>query len=59
MHIRILQRGLRLADLGQRIIEAVDLITPHMLINMWQEIEYNLDICRDTTVAQFEMYGRA
>jgi len=27
-----------LADLRQRIIEAVELITPHMLINTWQEL---------------------
>ena len=27
-----------LADLTQRIIEAVELITPHMLINTWQEL---------------------
>jgi hypothetical protein len=36
------------ADLRQRIVEAVELITPHMLINTWQEIEYRLDICRAT-----------
>jgi len=29
-------------------IEAVGLITPHMLINTWQELEYRLDICRPT-----------
>jgi len=40
-----------LADLKQRIIEAVELITPHMLINTWQELEYRLDICRATTGA--------
>jgi len=34
-----------LADLRQRIIEAVELITLHMLINTWQELEYCLDIC--------------
>jgi hypothetical protein len=33
------------ADLRQHIIEAVELITPHMLINTWQELEYHLDIC--------------
>jgi len=27
-----------LADLRQRIIEAVELITAHMLINTWQEL---------------------
>ena len=48
-----------LADFRQRIIEAVELITPHMLINTWQELEYRLDICRATTGAHIEVYGRA
>jgi hypothetical protein len=46
-------------DLRQRIIKAVELITPHMLINTWQEFEYCLYICRATTGAQMEVYGRA
>jgi hypothetical protein len=29
-------------DLRQRIIEAVEIITPHMLINTWKELEYCL-----------------
>jgi hypothetical protein len=48
-----------LADLRQRIIETADLITPHMLINTWQEREYRLYICRATTGAHIEVYGRA
>jgi len=48
-----------LAYLRQRIIEAVELITPHMLINTWQELEYRFDICRATTGAHIEVYGRA
>ena len=48
-----------LADLKQPITEAVQLITPHMLINTWQELEYRLDICRATTGAHVEVYGRA
>ena len=48
-----------LADLRQRIIEAVELITPHMLINTWQELVYRLDICRATTGAHIEVYGCA
>ena len=48
-----------LADLIQRTIEAVELVTPHMLINTWQELEYHLDICRATTGAHIELYGRA
>jgi hypothetical protein len=46
-------------DLRQRTIEAVELITPHMLIKTWQELEYRLDICRATTGAHTEVYGRA
>jgi hypothetical protein len=46
-------------DLRQRIIEAVELVTPHRLINTWQELEYRLDICRATTGAHTEVYGRA
>jgi hypothetical protein len=43
-------------DLIQRIIKAVELITPHMVINTWQELEYRLDICRATTGAHTELY---
>jgi hypothetical protein len=46
-------------DLKHRIIEAVELITHHKLINTWQELEYRLDICRATTGAHIEVYGRA
>jgi hypothetical protein len=46
-------------DLRQHIIEAIELITPHMLINTWQALEYRLDICRSTTGAHIEVYGRA
>ena len=48
-----------LADLRQRIVEAVELITTHVLLNTWQEPEYRLDICRVTTAAHIEVYGRA
>ena len=48
-----------LADLRQRIVEAVELITAHVLLNTWQELEYRLDICRATTAAHIEVYGRA
>jgi hypothetical protein len=34
------RKVLNLDDLRQRIIEAVELITPHMLIKTWQEFEY-------------------
>jgi len=48
-----------LADLRQCIIEAAELITPHILVNTWQELEYRLDICRATKGAHIEVYGRA
>jgi hypothetical protein len=32
-------------QISKRIIEAVELITPHMLINTWHELEYRVDIC--------------
>jgi hypothetical protein len=47
------------ADLRQRIIEAVELVTPPMLINTWQELEYRLDTCRATTGAHVEVYVHA
>jgi len=37
----------------------LEIITPHMLINTWQELEYRLDICRATTGAHIEVYGRS
>jgi hypothetical protein len=46
-------------DLRQRIIEAVELTTPHMLINTSQVLEYRLDICWATTGAHTEVYGHA
>jgi hypothetical protein len=45
------------ADLRQLTIEAVELITHHMLIKTWQETEYRLDIfCRAITGAHIEVY---
>ena len=43
----------------QRIVEAVEFITARVLLNTWQELEYRLDICRATTGAHTEVYGRA
>ena len=37
----------------------LQLITPHMLINTLQRLEYRLDICRATTGAHSEVYRRA
>ena len=50
---------LDLADMRHRIIEAVELVTVHVLINTWQELEYRLDICGAITGAHIEVYGRA
>jgi hypothetical protein len=47
------------ADLRQRIIEAVELIITSHAGKHWQELEYRLDICRATTGAHIEVYGRA
>jgi hypothetical protein len=43
-------------DLRQRVIEAVEIITLHMLINTWQELECRLDICRATTGVHIEVH---
>jgi hypothetical protein len=53
MHVRTLQCS------STDIIEAVELIKPHMLINTFQEHEYRLDICRETTGAHIAVYGSA
>jgi len=45
--------------MSKGVIEAVELITPHVLINTLQELEYRLDICRATTGAHIAVYGRA
>jgi len=39
--------------------DGLELITAHMLINTWQQLEYRLDICPATTGAHTEVYGRA
>jgi hypothetical protein len=51
--------SMRAPAFRQRIIEAVELITPHMLINTWQELEYRLDVCQATTGYYSKVYGRA
>jgi len=40
--------------------DELELITPHMLINTWQQLEYRLEcnICGATTGAHIEVYGR-
>ena len=46
-------------DLRHNSDDDLELITPHMLINTWQELEYRLDICLATTGAHIEVYRRA
>ena len=45
--------GVKSGELGGQAVG------PPLLINTWQELEYHLDICRATTGAQIEVYGRA
>jgi len=47
--------GVKPGDLGGQAVGP----SAHMLINTWQELEYHLDICRATTGAHIEVYGRA
>jgi hypothetical protein len=49
-------------DLRPRIIEAVELITPHMLIYTWQELKISVELqqgptlkCRDVHKNLFEL----
>ena len=44
------RKGRDLTDLRQRIIEAVELITPHMLINTWQELELSVELQQVSTL---------
>jgi hypothetical protein len=46
--------GVKSADLGGQAVGP-----RHMLINTWQKLENRLDICRVTTGAHVEVYGRA
>jgi len=46
---------MRMRDLRQNSDDDLELITPHMLINTWQELEYRLNICGATTGAHIEV----
>jgi len=52
---------MHMCNLRHNSNDDLELITPHMLINTWQELEYCLEcsICRATTGAHIEVYGRA
>jgi hypothetical protein len=41
-------------DLKKRITAAVETITPVLLIRVWQELDYRLNVCRVTTGAYIE-----
>jgi len=41
-------------DLKNRITAAVETITPDLLIRVWQELDYRLDVCRVTKGANIE-----
>ena len=43
-----------LPELRDRIGEAVAAVTPDMLINVWEELAYRLDVCRVTNMAHIE-----
>jgi len=48
-----MSNGVKSGDLGGQAVG------PPLLINMWQELEYRLDISRATTCVHIEVYGRA
>jgi len=50
---------MRLRYLRHNSDDDLELITPHMLINAWQELEYRFDICQATAGAHNEVYERA
>jgi len=41
-------------DLKNRITAVVETITPDLLIRVWQELDYHLDVCRVTKSAHIE-----
>ena len=45
-----------LEELRRRIVAACATVTPELLRNTWQELEYRLDICRATRGAHMEVY---
>ena len=45
-----------LEDMHQRIVATCATVSPQMLANTWQELEYILDICHDTRGAYTEIY---
>jgi len=45
-----------ITNLKARITDAFATITEHMLENTWREIDYRLDVLRETKGAHFEVY---
>jgi len=35
-----------LEELKIRITDAINAVIPHMISNIWEEIEYRIDVCR-------------
>jgi hypothetical protein len=42
-------------DLKQRIREVAASVTPDVLVRVWQQMEYHLDVCRATNGAYIEL----
>jgi hypothetical protein len=49
-----MRNPLSLPDLNNRITVAMETITLDMLIRVWQELDYRLDVCRVTKGAHIE-----
>jgi len=47
-------QAVSIPDMKNRITAAVGTITPDLLIRVWQELDYRLDVCRETKGAHIE-----
>jgi len=50
----VLPQPVSIPDLKNRITAAVETNTPDLLIRIWQELDYRLDVCRVTKCAHIE-----
>lgn len=46
----------KINHLEERIIATVDPVTPIILANIWQEVEYRLDVCRARNGSHVKTY---
>lgn len=46
----------KINHLEERIIATVEPVTPIMLANIWQEVEYRLDVCRARNISHVQIY---